>query len=420
MKGINGVIGALRLNKLSSSTTRLWIMLENKYLEILKFRIYPTKEQVAYLKKELNFYKKYYAALNSYIKSKQVSSLYKFSYKEVASFCDEFRKAVRKKKFDFSKYYCDCHFSFAKENILKKYFFRKKENIKKYLVDKVTVKISDPSCFIMNGYFYLKNIPKFKIRPKVDNLGEISFVNITKKNEKYYLTVVRSLMTKNINKTNKACGIDIGFKDYATIYDSDDKVFKINFENKKVDTLISKASFYKKTLVNIENKNSNYAKSKNYKRILLKLERVYERISNIQARFFNELALNLVFTYDLITIEDLDFETLFRKRESKLNLQKNSFGKFFKILEEKAHKYKKIVLRANRTFMSSQICSACGTIHHEMKDYSIRTFKCECGYVADRDVNAAKNLMNYGVRQLRIQAINASEINNKKETESKI
>lgn len=420
MKGVFGAIGTLRLNKLSSTTTRLWIMLENKYLEFLKFRIYPTKEQICYLKKEFNFYLRYYNALRSYVKNKQSCTLYNLSYKEISLLCDEFRKKVRTSKFDFSKYYSDCHFSFAKENLLKSLFFKKKENIKKYLVNKITIKIADPSCFIMNDYFYLKNIPKFKIRPKIDNLGEISFVNITRKNEKFYLTVVRSLFSRNIMKSNKACGIDIGFKDYATIYDSDDKVFKISFKNAKLDRLISQASFYKKIIINIEQKNNNYIHSKNYHKILIKLENVYEKISNIQSKFFNDLAINLVFSYDLITIENIDFETLFRKRESKLNLQKNSFGKFFKILEEKARKYRKTVIRAKRTFMSSQICSECGIIHHEMKDYSIRNLKCECGFLIDRDVNAARNLLNYGIKEIRKRKIDSLNKENKENTEIKI
>lgn len=376
-------------------------MANKKYLEVLKFRIYPTKVQKNILDNEIKFYLRYRTALFREIKNKQCESLLKISESELSEICDNFAKRINKTKFDHMKYFYSNHFDYAKENVIKALTYKKKENIKRYDTDRVTIKISDPSCYIMCGYFYFKNIYKIKIKPKVDLLESVSFINLTRTNGKYYISVARFLDVIKVPKSYKACGIDIGFKTYMTVYDSDDEISKVVFENFTIDRLISKANFYKRTLSHIESVNSDYKKSKNYKKILIKLENTYERISNIRSYFFNDIATKLVLKYDVITIEHLEFEDLYKKRESKLNLQKYSFGSFFKVLEEKAKKYNKRVIRADRFFMSSQICSECGVINHEMKNYYKRDFECECGFKIDRDVNAAKNLLYYGLRYIR-------------------
>lgn len=55
----------------------------------------------------------------------------------------------------------------------------------------------------------------------------------------------------------------------------------------------------------------------------------------------------------------------------------------------------------NKWFPSSQICNCCGTVHTEMKDLSIRTMRCDCGFVLDRDHNSALNIKNEGLRILK-------------------
>ena len=99
----------------------------------------------------------------------------------------------------------------VKENLLKKLLFRKKENIKKYIPIKRTIKLSGYGCFIMNDYFYLKNVPKIKIRPKLEMYGDFTFITITKIHKDFFLTIVKSVKAIDFPKTGVACGIDIGF-----------------------------------------------------------------------------------------------------------------------------------------------------------------------------------------------------------------
>lgn len=388
-------------------------MYEKRYFDIRKFKLYPRNNEVKLINKEFKFYQRYFLALEKYVSSNIDGR--KITKKTIVDLCNEFSNKVKKLNFDYTKYFANDHFLFAKENLLKKLLFRKKENIKKYIPIKRTIKLSGYGCFIMNDYFYLKNVPKIKIRPKLEMYGDFTFITITKIHKDFFLTIVKSVKAIDFPKTGVACGIDIGFKEYTTIYDSNDDVTKIDFKNDKLDTLVSKANFYKKVLVNIENKNINYKKSKNYIKILSKLEKVYRKISNIQANFYSRITNLIVKKYDLITIESINLESLYKVRTSKINLQRRSFGKFFKVLEDKCKKYNKKLIKADQLFMSSQICSSCGVVHHEMKDYTLRRFKCECGYEADRDENAAKNLMYYGIRFVRYKNVSLEKGKNEGE-----
>ena len=78
----------------------------------------------------------------------------------------------------------------------------------------------------------------------------------------------------------------------------------------------------------------------------------------------------------------------------------NGYGMFLNMLEYKLKANGGCLVKVDKWFPSSQICNHCGTVHTEMKDLSIRTMKCDCGYIADRDTNAALNIKKEGLRLL--------------------
>lgn len=309
--------------------------MNKKYLEVLKFRMYPTKEEKRALDKELHFYERYKRSLIKEIEEKRTASLFPLTDKDYETIIDKYRRKVKRRKFDYSQYFSYDLFSFAKANVLNSYIYKNKDGIKKYPIDRVTIKIKNETIALLYGRLTFKEF-RIKLKPYIDIVDKIDFINITRTKGKYFLSVARFLDVIPLEKTNVACGIDVGFDTYITLYDSNDEVRKVNFDNKKIDYLISKANYYKRVLVNIESKNKAYLKSKNYYKVLHKLENTYERISSIRSYFFNDLAVKIVKEYDVIIIEDINLEALYKVKTSKLNLQKFSFGTFFKVLEEKA------------------------------------------------------------------------------------
>ncbi len=95
--------------------------------------------------------------------------------------------------------------------------------------------------------------------------------------------------------------------------------------------------------------------------------------------------------YQRIAVEDLQITTLVKNHHLSKSILDASWGAFLDILEEKAARAGHQVVRVNPHF-TTQACSHCGELIQ--KSLSVRTHICtSCGYVADRDVNAAKNIL---------------------------
>ncbi len=373
-----------------------------KLLTTRNFRLYPTKEQKCLLDREFKFYRHYFNALKLAIAKKRDESLLPLVEQDILDVLKSTKEKILSLDFDFKKYYYRCHIKFASDNMMNAFKYPRKKGLKRYRLNKTTIKIDDPSCYVMLNHLYFKNTEKIKIRPKVETLSGVSFYTITKNRDKYYLTAVSFVEEIKARKTGKGCGIDVGFRNGLVLYNTDGAVEEYKFQNVKVDRLFKQVEFYKKTIEHLEEKNKDYLKSKNYQKVINKLARTYERITNIRNHEFNLVSEALALKYDLIVVEDLEIEDIYKGNVKRYEISKASFGRFFDYVKNKCQKYGKYFIKTPRLFPSSQICSECGVIHREMKDYrDMKMMVCECGYKEDRDINAAKNILRYGLEEIR-------------------
>ena len=136
--------------------------------------------------------------------------------------------------------------------------------------------------------------------------------------------------------------------------------------------------------------------SKKYNKLLKRKNKIYEHIENIRIDQERKLVHAIAKQFKVVILEDLSVKEISsRKSLYKLGkaMNENSWYRFTKFLEEKIP----LVIKIEKYFPSSQICSKCGTQNKEMKDISKRVFACpSCGHEENRDLNASKNILKRG------------------------
>ena len=137
----------------------------------------------------------------------------------------------------------------------------------------------------------------------------------------------------------------------------------------------------------------NYGKQK--KRVAL----CHEKIRNQRKDFQHKLSTSLAKKYDAVCVEDLSLKAMAGGLHFGKGVHDNGYGQFLAMLEYKLEERGKYLVKVNRYFASSKICSMCGKKKTRLS-LSERIYYCECGNRMDRDVNAAVNIMNEGKRIL--------------------
>ena len=142
-------------------------------------------------------------------------------------------------------------------------------------------------------------------------------------------------------------------------------------------------------------------KSHNYLKQLQRVNRIHRHIANQRSDNLHKISTEIANQYDVVCAENLNMRSMSNKGfgNGKATLD-NGYGLFINMLEYKLAERGKHLVRVNKWFPSSQLCSCCGTRHPEMKDLAIRIMKCDCGLTMGRDQNAAINIRREGLRSL--------------------
>jgi len=220
------------------------------------------------------------------------------------------------------------------------------------------------------------------------NDGSIQQVTISKKANRYFASiVVRYDNNFNPQNTNgNVCGIDLGIKDFA-IFNNGITINDPSYH--KLYTLEKRLAVYQRKL-----SKKSYA-SNNYKRLRTKIQKCYLDIYNIKHDFLQKLTTYIVRKYQYIGIEGLNVTNMLHNRKLSHKIYHSLFGTFREILKYKSKWYGNTLIEADTFYPSTQLCSQCGyrKVDDERLTLKDRTYICHnCGYIGDRDINAAKNL----------------------------
>jgi len=249
---------------------------------------------------------------------------------------------------------------------------------------------------------------KFKEQGRIPRGVSYQNPRITRAGDTWYISVAADVECTDVTETSEPIGIDLGIKDLAVV--SDGQVFKNINKTRRMKTLSKRAKRLEKRKKRFQRRaNRHYTKKVENQakksRNLLSLEKqilsVNKKIRDQHINHIHQMTSKLVKTKpEFIVIEDLNVNGLLKNNRLARVIQEQRLNEVRRQLEYKCNWYGVKLIIADTSYPSSKLCSECG---HKKSDLRLsdRTYVCtECMNMIDRDLNAAINLMQYGMRDV--------------------
>ena len=370
----------------------------------IKYRVYPTAEQSTMFSKTFGCCRKVYNLMLS-DKIEGYRTTGKFPKVTPAQYKDEYpylrevdSLALANVQLNLQSAFRNCFSKSRKKNNGFPKFKSAKHSRRSYTTNnqKGTVAI------IANKYIRLPKIGKVKavIHRIPDSNWILKSATVSQEPDgKYYVSVLFEFdKVENAYIADRTNAIGLDYASDGLYVDSNGRRGSNHKYYRESQKKLARAQ---RQLSRKKGSKKGEAKSSNYMKQLRKVNRIHKHIANQRLDNLHKISAEIANQYDVVCVESLNMKSMANRSfgNGKATLD-NGYGMLLNMLEYKLSDRNKYLVKVDKWFPSSQICSCCGTLHPEMKDLSKRKMICGCGLAISRDQNAAINILNEGLRLL--------------------